>query len=82
MSEHWQIGNLYHLLFLAVSTVPASPSTDHMVQDDPLELVEVVLAAAVAAVLPLGRGRGRGRGRGVVSPHQRLRHLSPRVPAH
>ena len=39
MSEHWQIGNLYHLLFLAVSTVPASPSTDHMVQDDPLELV-------------------------------------------
>ena len=76
MSEHWQIGNLYHLLFLAVSTVPASPSTDHVVQDDPLELVEVVLAAAVAAVLPLGRGRG------VVSPHQRLRHLSPRVPAH
>ena len=80
MSEHWQIGNLYHLLFLAVSTVPASPATDHVVQDDPLELVEVVLAAAVAAVLPLGRGRGRGRG--VVSPHQRLRHLSPRVPAH
>ena len=80
MSEHWQIGKLDHLLFLAVSTVPASPSTDHVVQDDPLELVEVVLAAAVAAVLPLGRGRGRGRG--VVSPHQRLRHLSPRVPAH
>ena len=77
-SEHWQIGKLYHLLFLAVSTVPASPSTDHVVQDDPLELVEVVLAAAVAAVLPLGWGRGRG----VVSPHQRLRHLSPRVPAH
>ena len=80
MSEHWQIGNLYHLLFLAVSPVPASPSTDHVVQDDPLELVEVVLAAAVAAVLLMGRGRGRGRG--VVSPHQRLRHLSPRVPAH
>ena len=77
MSEHWQIGKLYHLLFLAVSTVPASPSTDHMVQDDPLELVEVVLAA-VAAVLLLDGGRGRG----VVSPHQRLGHLTPSVPTH
>ena len=76
MSEHWQIGKLYHLLFLAV-TVSATASTDHMVQDDPLELVEVVLAA-VAAVLLLDGGRGRG----VVSPHQRLGHLTPRVPTH
>ena len=76
MSEHWQIGKLYHLLFLAV-TVSATASTDHMVQDDPLELVEVVLAA-VAAVLLLDGGRGRG----VVSPHQRLGHLTRCVPTH